>query len=67
MHFTNDVGPFVGLAGALGIFWLVKLLLIDAAVSPLGCALVYMTSTSRIIYAMGCNYYISTIFSRVNK
>ena len=66
LSFTEDVGPFVGIAAALGIFWLVKLLLIDACVSPLGAGLIYVTSTSRIIYAMSRNHYLSSIFSRVN-
>lgn len=67
LNFTNDVGPFVGLAILLGIGWLVKLLLIDAAVSPLGAGLIYVTSTSRIIYAMSKNGYLPAFLSRVNK
>ncbi len=67
LHFSGEVGPFVGLVGALGIIWLVKLLLIDAAVSPLGAGLVYITSTARIIYAMSCNRYLPRVFSKLNE
>lgn len=66
LNFTHDVGPFVGIALMLGILWLVKLLLIDAAVSPLGAGLIYVTSTSRIIYAMSKNGYLPQILSRVS-
>lgn len=67
LSFTHEVGPFVGLAAILGIMWLVKLLYIDAAISPLGAGFVYVTSTSRIIYAMSKNGYLPKIFSSVNK
>ena len=67
LNFANDIGPFVGIAMILGLFWLVKLLLIDAAVSPLGAGLIYVTSTSRIIYAMSKNGYLPSFLSRVNK
>lgn len=67
LSFADDVGPFAGIAVLLGLFWLVKLLMIDAAVSPLGAGLIYVTSTSRIIYAMSLNGYLSALFSRVNK
>ena len=66
LHFPGDVGPFVGLAGALGLFWLVKLLLIDAAVSPLGAGMIYITSTARIVYAMSRNAFLPAVFSRIN-
>jgi amino acid transporter len=52
LSFAGDVGPFVGLSAGLGLVWLVKLLFIDAAVSPLGTGLIYVTSTARILYAM---------------
>ncbi len=52
LGFAGDVGPFAGLAAGLGIMWLVKLLYIDATVSPGGCGVVYVTSTARILYAM---------------
>lgn len=67
LNFPNDVGPFVGIAGVLGLFWLIKLLMIDAAVSPLGAGLIYVTSTSRIIYAMSKNGYLPQFLSKVSK
>lgn len=67
LNFASDVGPFVGIGIMLGLFWLVKLLLIDAAVSPLGAGLIYVTSTSRIIYAMSKNGYLPNFLSNISK
>jgi amino acid transporter len=67
LDFAGDAGPFVGIAGILGLVWLVKLLYVDAAVSPMGAAFIYVTSTSRLIYALSSNGYLAKIFSRVNK
>ena len=52
LSFIGDAGPFAGLAAGIGLVWLVKLLYIDAAVSPAGAGLIYVTSTARILYAM---------------
>lgn len=67
LTFAQEAGPFVGIAGILGLAWLVKLLYVDAAVSPLGAGFVYTTSTARIIYAMSQNGYLSSMLSRLNK
>lgn len=67
LSFAQEVGPFVGIAGILGLVWLVKLLYIDAAVSPLGAGFVYTTSTARIIYAMSKNGYMPQSFSNLNQ
>jgi amino acid transporter len=67
LTFAGDVGPFVGIAAALGLVFLVKLLYVDAVISPLGAGLIYVTSTSRVIYAMSKNQHIPPIFSRLNN
>lgn len=67
LSFVGDAGPFAGLAAALGIGWLVKLLYIDAAVSPAGAGLIYVTSTARILYAMSEIGYLPRILMTVNK
>lgn len=66
LSFTGDVGPFAGIAAALGLIWLLKLLYIDAAVSPLGAGLIFVTSTARILYAMSKNGYFPKIFAKLN-
>lgn len=67
LAFKHDAGPFAGILLALGIGWLLKLLYIDAAVSPMGAGLIYMTSTARIAYAMAENGYFPKLISKVNK
>lgn len=67
LKFSGDVAPFVGLAGMLGLFWLVKLLCVNAVVSPLGAGLIYVTSTARILYAMSHMGYVPKFFSKLNK
>lgn len=67
IHFAGDVGPFAGLAAALGLGWLLKLLYVDAAVSPLGAGLVYVTSTARILYAMSSIGFVPRFLTRLNQ
>jgi amino acid transporter len=67
LSFTGDTGPFVGLALLLGLTILAKLLYIDAAVSPMGAGLIYVTSTARIIYAMSKNGYLPKFLSGLNR
>lgn len=67
LTFTGDVGPFAGLAAGLGLVWLVKLLYIDAVVSPSGAGLIYVTSTARILYAMSEIGYLPRWLTYLNK
>ncbi len=67
LTFAGEAGPFVGLAGLLGLAWLVKLLYADAIVSPLGAGLIFATSTSRLVYAMSKNGILPSFLSRLNK
>jgi amino acid transporter len=67
LSFTGDVGPFAGLAAGLGLVWLVKLLYVDAVISPSGAGLVYVTSTARILYAMSEIGYLPATFLHLNK
>ncbi len=67
LSFIGDVGPFAGLAAGLGLIWLLKFLYVDAAVSPLGAGLIYVTSTARILYAMSQIGYVPKFLSRLNN
>lgn len=67
LNFTGDIGPFVGIASALGLFWLLKLLYVNSVVSPLGAGLIYVTATARILYAMSRIGYVPKFLSRLNK
>lgn len=67
LSFVGDFGPFAGLAASLGLVWLLKLLYVDATISPLGAGLIYITSTARILYAMSKMGYVSAFFSRLSR
>ena len=67
LHFSGDAGPFAGILLALGLMWLLKLLYVDAVVSPLGAGLIYMTSTARITYSMASNHYLPGFLMKVNS
>jgi amino acid transporter len=67
MHFAGDAGPVAGIVMALGLFWFVKLLYLDAVISPIGTAYIYTASTSRINYAMSENGYMPKIMKHLNK
>ena len=53
LNFPGVKGPFAGLAMMLGFGWLATLLYIDAAISPAGTGLIYVTGGSRILFANG--------------
>lgn len=67
LNFIGDAGPFAGLALGLGLFWLANLLYLDAAVSPGGAGLIYVTSTARILYAMSKMGYLPQSLQKLNK
>jgi amino acid transporter len=61
---TNPIaiGPFAGLAGAVGLGWLAVVLRLDAVVSPFGTGMIYETSTSRVGYGLARNRYFPQAF-----
>lgn len=67
LSFTGDVGPFAGLAAGLGLVWLLKLLYVDAAVSPLGAGLIFVTSTARVAYAMSVIGFFPDFLKKLNN
>lgn len=66
LSFPGHAGPLVGVAMMLGLGLLVKLLYVDATLSPLGAGLIYSTTTARTVYAMSKNGYFPAILSRLN-
>lgn len=58
-----QAGPFVELATAAGLIWLVKLIFIDSVVSPGGCGLVFCGASARLSYALARNGQLPAIFS----
>lgn len=66
LTYTGDIGPFVGLASAVGLVWLLKFLYVNSVISPLGAGLIYVTSTARILYAMSKIGYVPKFLSQLN-
>lgn len=66
LTFPGHAGPLVGVAMFLGLAWLVKLLYIDATLSPMGAGLIYSTTTARTVYAMSKNGYFPPFLSKLN-
>ncbi len=53
LQFSGIAGPLAAIAVAVGAFWWAVILYIDAFVSPLGTAFIYVTASPRIIMAAG--------------
>ena len=66
VHFTGDVAPFIGLLALFGVVFFIKLLYVDAIVSPLGTGLTQAMATSRMTYAMAENGYFPNAFMKLN-
>lgn len=67
LNFTGDSGPVAGLVEGLGILWLLKLIYIDAIISPLGTANIYTVSTSRVNMAMSKNGFMPSFMTKLNS
>ena len=65
--FIGDKGPYAGLLALVGFTWFVKLLYVDACVSPYGTALAQSLSTSRITYGMCENGYFPAFLMKTTK
>jgi amino acid transporter len=61
-----SIGPFAGLAGAVGLAFWATILRIDAFVSPFGTGLIYQTSSSRVGYGLARNRYFPQIFQKTD-
>lgn len=59
--------PFADLAGLLGLGWLVKVIMVDAILSPAGTGNIYLSATSRQIYAWAKNGTFFPIFTQIDE
>lgn len=67
ISFVGDAGPIAGIVSGFGLIWFVKILYLDAVVSPLGTAYIYTVSTGRINYGMSRNGYMPKIFEKLTR
>ncbi|MGA2924790.1 MAG: APC family permease [Solirubrobacteraceae bacterium] len=60
-------GPFYTVTKVAGLAWLAFILRLDAVISPGGTGLVYLTSSSRLSFALSKNGYIPSAFQSTNE
>ncbi len=60
-------GPFVELAAAAGLGWLVKIIYLDSLVSPGGSGLVFCAASARLPYAMAQNGQLPSVVELLNR
>ena len=63
----GDFGPYVTIAGALGLTWLSILLYVDAFISPAGTGLIYVATSARLSYALGQSGYVPKSIAKVSR
>lgn len=63
---ADGFGPLAGLAGAVGLTWLVVLIRVDAVVSPFDTGLIYAASAARVSYAQGRNGNAPSWLTKIN-
>jgi amino acid transporter len=64
LHYES---PFANVAAALGLGWLSSVILADAIVSPSGTANIYLSATSRVIFAWAKSGTFFRKFTEINN
>jgi len=59
-------GPFAGLTVALGLGWLAFLIYADAVISPGGTGLLYVGTSSRLLFALARDGYVPGLFAQLS-
>ncbi len=67
LSFGGIAGPFAGLALVIGASFWATVLYADAIVSPTMCGYMWMTTTPRILHAMGEQTLWPRVLARVNR
>ena len=67
LHFSGDAGPIAGLLAMFGFMWWLKVIMIDAVISPIGTGYIYTSSTARMNMAMSDNGYLPSSMTWLNR
>jgi amino acid transporter len=62
-----NAGPFYTVTKVAGLAWLAFILRLDAVISPSGTGLVYLTSSSRLSFALSKNGYVPSAFQKTDQ
>ena len=66
LNFLGDASPFVGMTHLYHLDGLKNLIFIMAILAPLGTALIFIATSSRVAFAMSQNGYFPKIFKNLN-
>ncbi len=66
LHFVGEAGPIAGLITLFGFMFWLKIIMIDAVISPIGTAYIYTGSTARMNIAMSHNGYLPKLMRDMN-
>jgi amino acid transporter len=61
-----NAGPFYTVTKIAGLAWLAFILRLDAVICPFGSGLLYLTTSSRISFALSRNGYVPAKFEKTN-
>jgi amino acid transporter len=67
LSFAGDSSPFIGISEQLGMHWLRYVILVTAVIMPLGTAIIFIATSSRVAYAMSQNGYFPHALLYLNK
>ena len=67
LSFKHDASPFLGMADSLGLKHVKLLVFLIAIIAPLGTALIFVTTSARVAYAMAQNGYLPEVFKKLSK
>ncbi|MFZ0974030.1 MAG: APC family permease [Solirubrobacteraceae bacterium] len=62
-----NAGPFYTVTKIAGLAWLAFILRLDAVICPFGSGLIYLTTSSRISFALSRNGYVPDKFEKTNR
>lgn len=63
----SGVAPLLGLVSLFGLNYVYIILFVDAVIAPLGTANVYTTSTGKILFGIGREFFPKSILVKLNK
>lgn len=67
LHFYQDASPFIGLADKFHLHALRYLIFLTAIIAPLGTAIIFIATSSRVAYAMSQNGYLPELLRFMSK
>lgn len=67
LQFSGSSSPFIGIAQSLHQDWLRYLILATAIITPVGTAVIFVATSSRVAYALSENGFFPKMMQKLNK